>query len=233
MLQGFLLDRRWLVFYLGVGWLGCGGVPASLIPETSHRVAADEAAQWTAETIPREYRLYRFKWTFRDERATAGGRGSARIAPPDSMRFDVAGPFNADATAAMVVDDRKQWTDPPDAAEDLLPNYPLMWAMFGVARAPGPNDTVTAYVDTDARIWQYSSGPDTVQYASLGGDKPVFVAMVRRAGKLVGRAEAFRGPDGNLASARLTVPAARLDLEFYRFSTPEGFPEDIWRPGDP
>jgi hypothetical protein len=233
MLQGFLLDRRWLVFYLGVGWLGCGGVPASLVPEGSRPVPAEEVAAWTTETIPTEYRLHRFKWTFRDERASAGGRGSARIAPPDSMRFDVAGPFNADATAAMVVDDQKQWADPPDTAEDLLPNYPLMWAMFGVARAPEANDTVTAFVDTDARIWQYTSGPDTVQYAHLGGEKPMLVAMVRRAGKLIGRAEARLGPEGQLESARLTVPSARLDLEFYRFSSPDGFPEDIWRPAAP
>ena len=40
--------------------------------------------------MPTGYQLHRFKWTFLDERASAGGRGSARIAPPDSMLFDAA-----------------------------------------------------------------------------------------------------------------------------------------------
>ena len=90
MLQRFLLDRLSLVFYLGVLAAGCSSSPVTLVPETAHRVAAEEALEWSAETMLTGYQLHRFKWTFWDGRATAGGRGSARIAPPDSMRYPVA-----------------------------------------------------------------------------------------------------------------------------------------------
>ena len=72
-----------------------------------------------------EHRLHRFKWLFQDERSSAGGRGSARIAPPDSLRFDVAGPFGSGAAAAAVVGDQPLWAEPPDAVKKLVPNYPL------------------------------------------------------------------------------------------------------------
>ena len=62
--------------------------------------------------------------------------GSARVAPPDSLRFDVAGPFGAGAAAAAVIGDQPLWAEPPDAVKKLVPNYPLMWAMFGIARQP-------------------------------------------------------------------------------------------------
>lgn len=239
MLQGFLLDRRSLVFYLGVVGAGCGSGPVTLVPETAHRVAAEDALAWSAETSPTEYRLHRFKWTFRDERASAGGRGSARIAPPDSMRFDAAGPFNSGALAGMVVGGQAEWTDPADAKDTVLDvlvgaDYsPLFWTMFGMARPGDAGDTLTAFTDTGARVWQYASGPDTVQYARLDGEQPKFIAMVRRSGKLIGRTETRLGADGTLESARLILPKARLDLEFYRHSSPESFPMEIWHPTVP
>lgn len=233
MLQRFLLDRRRSVFYLGLMSLACAGTPVTLLPVTAHPVTPDEALEWQAQTTPEENRLHRFKWTFRDERASAGGRGTARISPPDSMRFDVAGPFNSKPTAAVVIGDRAEWTDPEDAANDLLPNYPLMWAMFGVARAAAPGDTVSAWLDENTRVWQYAAGPDTVQYAQVDGPNPKFFAMVRHAGELVGQVESRWADDGTLQSARLTVPNARLSLEFYRHLTPEAHSPGTWERSSP
>lgn len=239
MLQRFLLDRRSLVFYLGVVGTGCSPGPVTLVPATAHRVSPEDALAWSAETVPTAYALHRFKWTFRDERATAGGRGSARIAPPDTMRFDAAGPFNSGALAGMVVGGQAVWTDPADAKDSVLEvmvgtDYtPIFWALFGMARAGGADDTLTAFADSGTRVWQYASGPDTVQYARITGKQPKFIAMVRRAGELIGRAETRLGDDGTLESARLILPNSRLDLEFYRHSTPESFPAEIWRPAAP
>ena len=239
MLQRFLLDRLSLVFYLGVLAAGCSSSPVTLVPETAHRVAAEEALEWSAETILTGYQLHRFKWTFWDGRATAGGRGSARIAPPDSMRFDAAGPFNSGALAGMVVGGEAVWTEPADAKDTLLDvlvaaDYtPLFWAMFGLARLGGTGDTLTAFMDTGARVWQYASGPDTIQYARLDGEEPKFIAMVRRAGKLIGQTETRLGTDGTLESTRLVRPNSWLKLDFYRHSTTDSFPTEIWRPAAP
>ncbi len=220
-----------LALYLGLVSGACGRVPATLVPDRAAAVSPDLVDTWIAETVPAENRLHRFKWTFRDERATAGGRGAARIAPPDTLRVDVAGPFNSEATAAVVVGSDLLWADPEDRADELVSNEPpLMWAIFGVAWEQPGGSRVAAYQDGESRIWRRVAGADTVEYARIGGDKPKFVALLRRAGDLVGMAEARFASDGTLASARLSAPNARLDLDFYANQTPEGFPPEFWLP---
>lgn len=231
MVQRFLLDRGVWVIYLGLGCLACRPGRVVVIPEAATPADAAAVTAWVRNTVPRESSFRRFKWTFRDERATAGGRGTVRIAPPDSARLDVAGPLGADPAAAFVIGDSARWTEPEDAAKDLVPNYQLMWAMFGVAREPDPGATVQAFVLEDASLWRYVAGTDTVEYAEFVGEKPRLVAVVRRAGRLVGQAETHFAPDGGLARARLLTPGTRLDLEFYADSIPATFPPSTWRPG--
>src|SRR5215210_3463969 len=136
MPQRLFVDRPALAAYLALSLAGCRGAPGALVPLGAAPVSRAQVAQWVGATVPPEHRLHRFKWLFQDERSSAGGRGSARIAPPDSMRFDVAGPFGSGAASAAVVGDEPLWAEPPDAVKKLVPNYPLMWAMFGVARPP-------------------------------------------------------------------------------------------------
>src|SRR5215212_6711555 len=136
MRQVLGLDRPFLVAYLGLAVGGCRAAPGPVVPAAAEPVSREVIAQWVASTAPADRQLHRFKWLFQDERASAGGRGSARVAPPDSMRFDVAGPFGSGAASAAVIGDRPLWAEPPDAVKKLVPNYPLMWAMFGIARMP-------------------------------------------------------------------------------------------------
>src|SRR5919204_3210622 len=136
MPQGLRLDRPAPLVYLGLLLAGCRAAPGPLVPMGAEPVSTAQVDAWVHETIPSDSRLLRFKWLFRDDRSSAGGRGSARIAPPDSMRFDVAGPFGSGAASAAVVGAQPLWAEPPDAVAKLVPNYPLMWGMFGVARPP-------------------------------------------------------------------------------------------------
>src|SRR3954447_26815735 len=136
MRQCFLLDRRVLGVYVGVITAACRSAPGLVLPAAAQPVSQDLVAQWVGNTIPAHSHLHRFKWLFVDERASAGGRGSARVAPPDSLRFDAAGPFGSGAGSAVVIGEQAVWMEPPDAIAKLVPNYPLMWAMFGVAREP-------------------------------------------------------------------------------------------------
>ena len=179
-------------------------------------VSREQVGQWVATTVPPENRLHRFKWLFQDERSSAGGRGSARIAPPDSLRFDVAGPFGSGAASAAVVGEQPLWAEPPDAVKKLVPNYPLMWAMFGVARLPEPGDSLRGVSDGDVVAWQYAGPTDTVSYVRTAGKTGKLTAEVRHAGKVVGRAETTLDANGAPLKARLVVPSvpAKLDLTF-------------------
>ena len=229
------LDRPLLLAYLGLVGAACrSAAPGLVLPEAAHPVAREQVAAWVAATTPSESRLHRFKWLFVDERGSAGGRGSARIAPPDSLRFDVAGPFGSGAASAVVVGDRAIWTEPPDAIAKLVPNYPLMWAMFGVARMPAEGVELRGLSEDSVTVWQYAGPMDTVQYARTAGDPVRFLAEVRHAGKLIGRAETTLKPDGIPIKARLTVPSApaKLDLTFLS-TTRATFAPDIWLPRNP
>jgi hypothetical protein len=234
MRQGLGLDRPILLAYLGLVGTGCRAAPGPLLPMAAQPVTPEQVTEWVESTVPSGHQLHRFKWLFQDERASAGGRGSARIAPLDSLRFDVAGPFGSGAGSAVVVGDRAVWMEPPDAVSKLIPNYPLMWAMFGIARAP-PEGVELRGLSTDSiTAWQYASSFDTVEYARTTGNPGHLVAEVHRAGELIGRAETTLSPEGIPLKARLTVPSApaRLDLTFLS-TTRDSFAPDIWLPRKP
>jgi len=227
--QRFFVDRGALVAYLALSLSACRGTPGPVLPVGAAPVSREQVSQWVTATIPAEHRLHRFKWLFQDERSSAGGRGSARIAPPDSMRFDVAGPFGSGAAAAAVVGDEPLWAEPPDAVKKLVPNYPLMWAMFGVARQPGEGDSLKGLSDGATTAWRYANATDTVDYVRTTGRTGRLVTEVRRAGKVVGRAETTLDASGTPIAARLVVPSvpAKLDLTFLSTARAD-FAPDIW-----
>jgi hypothetical protein len=234
MRQCFGLDRPLLLAYLGLVGAACRSTPGPVLPAAAQPVSHEQVAQWVASTTPSESRLHRFKWLFVDERASAGGRGSARVVPPDSLRFDVAGPFGSGAASAVVIGNRAVWTEPPDAIAKLVPNYPLMWAMFGVARMPAAGVELRGLSKDSVTIWQYAGPTDTVQYARTAGNPVRFFAEVRHAGELIGRAETTLKPDGVPIKARLTVPSApaKLDLTFLS-TTRATFAPEIWLSRNP
>ena len=229
--QGLLFDRPARLAYLGWALVGsgCGGTPGSVVPAGAAPVSGAQVAEWVQGTLPSEHRLHRFKWLFRDDKSSAGGRGSARVAPPDSMRFDVAGPFGSGAASAAVVGEHPLWTEPPDAIKKMVPSYPLMWGMFGVARPPADGADLRGLTEGDVTAWRYVEASDTVDYVRTTGRPTKMVTVVRRAGELVGRAEATLDSLGMPLTARLTVPSvpARLDITFLS-TTQADFAPEIW-----
>src|SRR5918997_2268103 len=175
------LDRPLLPAYLGVVGAGCRSTPGPVVPVGAEPVPRDRAVEWVTVTIPAQSYLHRFKWLFVDERGSLGGRGSARVSPPDSLRFDVAGPFGSGAASAVVIRDRPVWTEPPDVIARLVPNYPLMWAMFGMAMLPGDGAVLRGVTQDSMTAWEYAAGGDTIQYARTRRDPVRFSAEVRHA----------------------------------------------------
>jgi hypothetical protein len=230
MAQRLRVDLAALLAYLGSALPACHGAPPELVvPREAHPVSREEVAPWVSSTLAPGQQVYRFKWLLRDERGSAGGRGAARVAPPDSVRLDVAGPFGSGAASAVVVGERPVWTAPADAIARLVPNYPLMWAMFGVARMPAETAVVRGWESATNRTWQYSSGADTVEYSRTLGDRGRLIAEVHQGGSLIGRAETTLAADGAPVKSRLTVPSApaQLDITFLSV-TRDTFAPDLW-----
>jgi hypothetical protein len=235
MWQGFSLDRRALAPYLAAVVSGCTPNPGPLVPVDAAPVDRTAVAAWTAVTTPAAAEVHRFKWLYRDGRQSAGGRGSARVAAPDSVRVDARGPLGQGRSSGVVVGDSILWAEPEDNLIEAAPNVALMWAMFGVAREPEAGAVLLGLERPGFTAWRIVDGPDTLEYVREP-DRRRLRAELRRGGEVVGRTEATRDEAGRLKSARLTVPGvpARLDLTFLSTETPsEPFAADVWLPDRP
>jgi hypothetical protein len=234
MPQQFGLDRtRWIPYLVLV--TACAAPPAGPTPGSLPAVGLSEARGWAASTAPRGYRLIRFRWLFNDGEASVGGQGSARLAGPDSMRFDIAGPWGIGGAAAVVVGEDALWVHPPDIIARLIPSYPLMWAMFGVIRPPPPGAIIRGRRGGAHTALDWMRGADTVRYQRTTGGTGMLRAEWHRAGITMGVVETRLDADGAPVSARLTVPSvpARLDLTIVADSTPAAFPAGLWAPAAP
>lgn len=235
MPQRFQFDRRGLVPYLGFLAVACGPrTPGALVPAAAAPVDRAQVEAWAVASSPEGHQLYRFRWQLQDERGAAGGRGTARLAAPDSVRLDVSGPLGSGRGSAVVVGDTALWTDPDDVIERLVPSFPLMWAMFGMMRLPPEGAALRGLSDSSVTIWEAAEGADTVAYVRQRSPARL-LAEVRAGGKVVGRVETELGPDGRPVSSRLTVPSvpARLNLTFTSSTASEPFPGTLWLPGAP
>ena len=235
MAQRFLLDRLGGGLYLGLLIAACGGTPGRVVPTDAPPLRADEVAAWVAPTMPSAHRLYRYRWLYRDERSSVGGRGSARVAPPDSARLDVAVALGVASGAGVVVNDTMLWGRPEDLLARFVPDYDLMWAMFGVARRPPAGAAISGMAEGPVRSWRYADGGDTLAYRLSSGDGARLEAEVRRGGKVIGRVETQLSPAGLPSSTRLDIPSgpARLDITFESIDSVAPFPTDLWVPGEP
>jgi hypothetical protein len=219
------------VFALMAAIGGCGGslaplpVPAGLAP-----ASIADASAWADSTRPAEPRDIRFRLQFQAERGSTGGSGRARLALPDSLRFDARGALGSWRAQAFVAGDTAMWAEPEEDVRKLVPNYTLFWAMLGIARAPAAGSTVRTLTDSSVTAWQFVIGRDTVEYVRLGAPAGRLLAEVRQAGRRVGRVETSFGADGLPATSRLIVPSgpARLDLTFFQNTKAGALAPETW-----
>jgi len=213
-----------------------GGLAPLPVPVGLAPASIEEAAQWAAATRPAENRELRFRVSFQDEQGSAGGRGRVRLALPDSVRLDFVGALGSARAQAFVTGDTSIWADPEEDVRKLVPNYPLFWAMLGIARGPEPGSTVRKVVNGTITAWQFVSGGDTLEYVREAGAAGRLIAEVRQNGRRIGRVETKFGPDGLPSSSRLVVTQrpAKLDLTFLQNQKAAAFAPDTWtRPVPP
>ncbi len=233
-LQRFPLDRLLWVAYLAGIAAGCapsyGPTLRTVVPSGLTPVERDSVLAWVGRTTPASYRGHPFKWAFKSPDEGVGGKGNARIAPPDSLRLDMAGPLGSKRTSGMVLGDSAVWVTRQDVIDKIIPSYPLLWAMLGVARRPPADAALTGGVVGDVTAWEYAVGADTIEYVRTAGKAPTLQALVRQEGRVVGRVETLLRLDGSMVSSRLYLPEgpSRLDLTFTGDTTPASFKPEIW-----
>ncbi|HYT03823.1 MAG TPA: hypothetical protein VEM13_02930 [Gemmatimonadales bacterium] len=228
---------------------GCPGRPTPLIPLPLAPADRDSAIAWSAATVPGRRTAIRFRWKYQDDQKRWGGRGQARIAPPDSLRFDYVGPLGLGAGAAAVVADSTIWADPEKNFRSLVPAVRMLWAGLGIVRPPAPDAAVFGArdrgagagggggggggggVDSGVRLWRFVRGEDTLDYRETTGSARVLEAEWRQGGKILARSRAQFDVHEMPASARIDFPEgpARFELTVVAVDTAAAFDPAIWR----
>jgi hypothetical protein len=219
----------------------CPHPPAPLVPMPLAPASRDAAVAWARTTFPRAPMLIRFRWRFQDERVKYAGRGSVRIAPPDSLRFDFAGPLNLGSGAAVIIGDSVAWADPEKNFRSLVPAVPMLWAAFAMVRPPAEGATVfgegAQVVDslTHRRrvIWRFAQVEDTLDYVvtDSAGRECLVEAEWRRRGKMLARSRSRLDSLQHPAGARIDFPEgpARFELTVGVVDTAAVIPPNTWR----
>ena len=207
--------------------------PGALVPGGATPVSRSRSAAWVAATIPSEHRLHRVQVALPRRRSSAGGRGSARIAPPDSLRFDVAGPVRQRRERrgrSWAI--RRSGSSRPTRLQKLVPNYPLLWAMFGVARMPAEGAELARA--GGRRASPRGSTParrDTVDVCPRTGGAPGTAGRRGAAGRRAwsGGRRPRSAPTARRSAARLTVPERSGPARCHVLSTTRAdFAPEIW-----
>jgi len=235
--QRLSLDRRGALSYIAACALlaGCPGRLPPLVPQPLEPADRDAAMAWARATLPAHRSAIRFRFKYQDSERRWGGRGQARIAPPDSLRFDYVGPLGLGAGAAVVVSDSAVWADPERNFRSLVPAVRMLWAGLGVVRPPAPDAQVFGRSDSGGdrrrQIWRFVEGADTLDYVVTEGGSGVLEAEWRRAGKRLARCTTQLDARGLPASARLDFPEgpSRLELSVVAVDTAAVIDPALWR----
>lgn len=214
--------------------------PAPLVPVPLAPVERDSAVAWTRTTLPPMPSAIRFRWHYQDERVKYAGRGSARIGPPDSMRFDYAGPLGLGSGAAVVIGDSVLWADPEKNFRSLVPAIPMLWAALGMIRPPADDASVLGAELVDSAemrrrlVWRFAQVEDTIDYVATdsAGRTILLEAEWRRRGERVARSRTALDAGERPASARVDFPSgggARFELTVVAIDTATVIAPALWR----
>lgn len=171
------------------------------------------AVAWAAATVPRQRVAVQFRWRYRDERAGYSGRGIARVAPPDSLRFDFRGPFGYSGAAA-IVGDSVLWTEPAGDFSALVRGVPLLWAALGTVRPPAPDAQVFGEQADGRTAWRFvGRDADTLDYVARDSVPALLEVEWRQRGRVRARSRTEYGSDGVPTSARIDFSEAKARFE--------------------
>ena len=228
-----MLDRLGARSYIGACVLlaGCAGRLAPLVATPLAPADRAQALAWTERTVPGHDTAIRFRFRYQDERRRWAGRGTARVAPPDSLRFDYAGPLGLGSGAAVVVGDSAVWADPAENFRSLVPAISMLWAALGIVRPPGSEAIVEGERVPPRTIWRFVQGADTLDYVATDGSMRILEAEWRREGKVKARSRTAFDDRALPATARIDFPEAPARFEFTVVSvdTAAAFAPTLWR----
>lgn len=170
--------------------------------------------------LPPGHRQLVFRWEYRDRFFEARGEGSARIAPPDSVRLDFFVDGGMGGGSAIVVGDSIVTPGNNDARR-FLPPPPLLWSALGRLAVPSAADTTAT---RSADTLRADIGRDPVWRVTFVSNNLARVERIA-GGHLL---EWVSRPAANDVRYRNEGSARQLSLDITRSNAVAPFESRIW-----
>jgi len=186
-------------------------------------------AEAVARTAPGRYEIVRLSWRSDDGQLQLSGSGAARLAPPDSLRADIAASLGIGRATVILTGDAVV-AQPPAIVDRVLPDRFALWACLGVMRAPAGATTVEFLEDGARSVWRVtdSSGRLTIFELASGA-----LAMVSRieGDQTTSQLRLTRDAAGLVRQASLTDfrRSLRLEIEITGREPSGPFAPDTWQ----
>jgi hypothetical protein len=195
----------------------------------------ESALAWTQSTVPTGTREIFFRWRFLAD-GRFNGSGTARVAPPDSLRVDYRGTLGLGSGRAVVMGDTVQWSEPAGDFRRMMPAIPLLWTALGIVRPPAEDAVITGarfsgLEGAGRTVWRFARSADTLEYVAYDGVPRVLEAEWRQRGEILARSRTEYDSLARPASATVVFPeaSARFELTVSRIESGAVFPPDYWR----
>jgi hypothetical protein len=224
-----LRRRFYLAAALGVVAAACNRPPAPLAPTGPWvPMGAEAFAAVAARTVPAGAELLRVHWRYDDGNQEASGKGAVRLAPPDSLRLDVAVPVVGRATLVLARD--SSWSQPEDLAAQVPRSRALLWALFGIIRPQGALTRIETGDAPGRRLYRLTAADGLVTRLECRGDT-LLAATELRGDRIVGRLALTRDVKGAVVRADATdlEHGVRFVVDVDNREASEPFPAEIWR----
>jgi hypothetical protein len=192
---------------------GCTRSLGPIAPVTLPAISAVVVQRWIEEVAPRRGVRYDLRWELANKQGHTAGRAVARIATPDSLRFDYRAPFGRSG-AAVVIGDSAVWVRPQADKNTMVPAAPLFWLALGAPQVPPADAELFGREDANKRVWRVVRGRESMDVVLDRGPAPRLRAQWRRDGTLIGMCELSLTDRGLPASAVLTFPETSSRFAF-------------------
>jgi hypothetical protein len=222
-------SHSYLALSIVTALTACGPRHTAVAPATfaaSSRAAFLEAA---AATVPPARQILRIGWKAEDGRIELSGAGAVRLAPPDSLRLDIAAALGLGRSILIMTGDSVV-AQPASAVDQILPDRFALWAALGIVRPPPGRNTYEMAQDGARTLWRVTDAAGRMTVFELDGG--ALSGVTRQEGeRITSQLRLTRGASGEVTRASLldTGRGFRLQVDVNGREPSEAFAPEIWR----
>ncbi len=208
---------------------GCRATPVEVVPAAFAPASRDAFVQAAAATLPAGSQILRIGWRAANGDLELSGAGAVRIAPPDSLRLDVAASLGIGRSTLLMMGD-SILARPVEAVDQILPDRFALWAALGIMRAPPGRITYEAAESGPRSLWRTTDASGRMTIFELVGG--VLMTVTRQeGGRTTSQLRLTRDGSGAVRRANLldTGRVFRLQVDVNAIEPSEAFGPEIWR----